>query len=306
VARIRLGLVGFGKIARDQHYPAIAADPTFSLDAIVAPAPLPDLAAPVFPDLQAMLDGVPLDAVAICTPPGPRHALARNCLEAGLHVLLEKPPGTTLGEIGDLQTRAAALGRSLFATWHSRFNDNVVEAAAITRREGIATLDIQWLEDVEKWHPGQAWIWQAGGFGVFDPGINALSIATLLCPEPLLVKGACLEMNAEGHQPEAATLHLATGGIESGIGARFDFRHTAGERWTIDIATNAGTRIALSGGGAGLSIDDGPTRDTANTEYAQIYARFAALIAGKASDVDTEPLRVVADALLMGERRTIR
>ncbi len=33
-------------------------------------------------------------------------------------------------------------------------------------------------EDVRRWHPGQDWIWEAGGFGVFDPGINALSILT--------------------------------------------------------------------------------------------------------------------------------
>ena len=33
-----------------------------------------------------------------------------------------------------------------------------------------------------RWHPGQEWIWQAGGFGVFDPGINALSIVTRILP----------------------------------------------------------------------------------------------------------------------------
>ncbi len=264
------------------------------------------MSVPAFADVKAMLEAMSLDAVAICTPPGPRHDLARACLEAGLHVLLEKPPATTLGEVADLQARAGASKRSLFVTWHSRFNDNVAEAAAITRREGIATLDIQWLEDVEKWHPGQAWIWQAGGFGVFDPGINALSIATLLCPAPLLVKGARLDMNDEGQQPEVATLRLATGGIEIGIAAHFHFRHTTGERWTIDITTQAGTRLALSAGGAQLSVNDGPIRETANREYAQIYQRFAALIADQASDVDVEPLRIVADALLVGERLTIR
>ena len=306
MAKIRIGIVGFGKIAQDQHRPAIEADLAFQLSAVVSPDAKPDLSIPVFADVQAMLDTVPLDAVAICTPPGPRHDIARACLEAGLHVLLEKPPAATLGEIADLRAIAARSERSLFATWHSRFNDNVITAAEITRREGIATLDIQWLEDAEKWHPGQTWIWEGGGFGVFDPGINALSIATLLCPEPLLVREAELEMHAHGQQPEAVTLRLATGGVEAGMRARFDFRHTIGERWTIDITTKAGTRIALSHGGGCLSINDGPPQDAPNREYAGIYGRFAELIARKASDTDTEPLRIVADALLTAKRIAAR
>ena len=37
-------------------------------------------------------------------------------------------------------------------------------------------------EDVHFWHPGQRWIFEPGGFGVFDPGINALSILTDILP----------------------------------------------------------------------------------------------------------------------------
>ena len=44
------------------------------------------------------------------------------------------------------------------------------------RERTIRTLTVAWKEDVRIWHPGQAWIWKAGGLGVFDPGINALSI----------------------------------------------------------------------------------------------------------------------------------
>ena len=42
---------------------------------------------------------------------------------------------------------------------------------------------VTWKEDVRHWHPGQQWIWEAGGFGVFDPGINALSIVTKIMPD---------------------------------------------------------------------------------------------------------------------------
>jgi len=302
MAEIRIGIIGFGKIAHDQHAPAIAGDPAFRLAAVVAPEGALDAGVPAFADAAAMLRSVELDAVAICTPPGPRHGIARDCLEAGLHVLLEKPPCATLGEVADLAALAARKQNSLFTAWHSQFNDTVTKAAEITRREGIAAMDIQWLEDVEKWHPGQDWIWQRGGFGVFDPGINALSIACMLCPEPLRVRTAELKMHEWGQQPEAVTLALATGVATGTLGARFDFRHTDGERWTIDLTTLEGTRVALNEGGAVLSVDGSSPERTQGREYAGIYRRFAALIESGQVLVDAEPLRIVADALLAGQR----
>ncbi|MBW8743406.1 MAG: Gfo/Idh/MocA family oxidoreductase [Sphingomonas sp.] len=302
MAETRIGLIGYGKIAEDQHVPAIAGNPDFTLAAVASRHAHPDLGVPIFHDAAEMLRGVELDAVAICTPPGPRHAITRFCLESGLHVMMEKPPCLTLGEVADLAACAKTEGRSLFATWHSRFNDTVERAAAITRAEGIATMDIQWLEDVDKWHPGQDWIWERGGFGVFDPGINALSIATLLCPEPLLVRKSDLRMEKRGHQPEGVVLQLATGGVEQGIGARFEWRYRGTEQWTIDLTTKVGTRLALSKGGAVLRVDDGPEQLASSGEYPGLYARFAELIATGESEVDVEPLRVVADALLAGEK----
>src|SRR5690606_21342416 len=54
-------------------------------------------------------------AVALCTPPQQRHALARAALARGLHVLLEKPPGATVAEVADLIACAQRAGRTLFA-----------------------------------------------------------------------------------------------------------------------------------------------------------------------------------------------
>ena len=49
---------------------------------------------------------------------------------------------------------------------------------------------MDWKEDVTHWHPGQKWIWQAGGLGVFDPGINGLSILTRIMPHGIFLTGA--------------------------------------------------------------------------------------------------------------------
>ena len=71
-----------------------------------------------------------IDAVAICTPPQARHAMAAAALKAGKHVLLEKPPGATVSELTPLIAAARQTGRTLFATWHSRFAPAVEPARA--------------------------------------------------------------------------------------------------------------------------------------------------------------------------------
>ena len=119
----KIGIIGFGKIAHDQHAPAIAASPDFELVA-VSNGPV-DGSAKVrsFGDYPEMLQEVSeLEAVAICTPPGPRRAIAAACLTAGKHVLLEKPPAGTVAEGGDIAARAAAAGKVVFSTYHAQHN----------------------------------------------------------------------------------------------------------------------------------------------------------------------------------------
>src|SRR6185312_8592482 len=91
---IRLGLVGIGKIARDQHLPALAADDRFALAATASRnAQVDDV--PGYTDIATMIAGQPLDAVSLCTPPDGRYEQAVTAIDAGLHVMLEKPPATT-------------------------------------------------------------------------------------------------------------------------------------------------------------------------------------------------------------------
>ena len=118
---LKIGLLGIGKIARDQHIPSLRADPRFELAACASRHATVD-GVPSFPDLESMLAAVPdLQAISICTPPQARHDIARQAIDAGLAVLLEKPPCATLSEAEALVARAAAAGTTLFAAWHSRF-----------------------------------------------------------------------------------------------------------------------------------------------------------------------------------------
>ncbi len=186
---IRIAIIGFGKIAADQHLPSIEANPRFELAATSSRSGQGPQ--PAFTDWRELLRSVQgLEAVAITTPPGPRYEIARECVKAGLHCLLEKPPTATLAEIDDLAGLAETQQVSLYTTWHARHHAAVDAAAKALAGKRIASFEILWHEDVHKWHPGQQWIWEPGGFGVFDPGINAFSIATRIFPGPLFVRQA--------------------------------------------------------------------------------------------------------------------
>ncbi len=67
----------------------------------------------VFEDVEALLAGRAVDAVVIASPPGLHYAHARVALEAGKHVLVEKPLATSLADARELVALAQARERTL-------------------------------------------------------------------------------------------------------------------------------------------------------------------------------------------------
>lgn len=304
VRPLRIAIIGFGKIAVDQHVPAIAAHPRLELAATVSRSgngPKPSFTSHE-ELLRAMSD---LDAVAITTPPSARYDIASACIEAGLHVLLEKPPAETLSEIEDLACLAAGKQASLFTTWHAQHNPAVAAAAEALAGKRVASMEIIWHEDVRKWHPGQQWIWEPGGFGVFDPGINAFSIASKIFPGPLFIREAELLFPENRQAPIAASLHFSSPVADGDLTCSLDWRHSGGEAWTIDIRTADGMVMSLSAGGSRFMIDGKPRASEGPGEYPDIYRLFVDLIDARRSHVDVTPLRLVADAFLLGRRSTV-
>jgi len=304
-APLRIGLVGVGKIARDQHLPALAASPDFVLAAVASRDGRVE-GVPGFDTVEAMLaEGPRLDAITICTPPRGRAAIARTALGAGKAVMIEKPPGVTVSEVAALEATAAEAGVTLFAAWHSREAPGVAAARDWLAGRALRSVAITWREDIRVWHPGQAWILEAGGFGVFDAGINALSIATAILPQPLAVLGGELSFPEGREAPIAAALGLVCG--PAPVAVDLDFRQIGPQVWDIVVDTDAG-QLRLSDGGHRLFVDGAPqplAEAEAGAEYPRLYRRFAELIADGARDVDVRPLTLVADAFRAAHRTVV-
>ncbi len=308
MAMFRVGLIGIGKVARDQHIPVLSANPHFELVACTSRNNRVETVAN-FSTVEEMLAACPqLDAVVVCSPPQVHYEAAKRALLAGKHVFMEKPPCATTAELGRLTQLARIHKRTLFQTWHLRYAPRVDDAKRWLKERKVLGVRIVWKEDVRQWHPGQSWIFQAGGFGVFDPCINALSVLTKILPEPVFVESAEHFVPENCQAPIAADLVLRT---DSGarISAAFDFLYSGDPIWDIEVQTDTQTlklslaATVLSIGGRRLEFP--PHEDGIHAEYVPLYRRFAELIAAGESEIDSTPFRLVADAFLAGKRTQV-
>lgn len=125
--RFRIALVGCGRIS-ERHFDVIGTDPAWKLVAVCDEMPERARAAgekmsvPFFTSYAAMLDEVPAEVVAVCTPSGlhPRHGIM--AAEHGMHVICEKPMATRLEEADALVKACDDAGVHLFVVKQNRLN----------------------------------------------------------------------------------------------------------------------------------------------------------------------------------------
>lgn len=296
----KIAVVGLGKIATDQHIPCISKNHDFELVATVSRhGTLAGV--PSFKTIAALAaSGIPVDAVALCTPPSVRLQLATEAFEAGYHVLIEKPPTPTMGEAHAIVAAAERAKRVAYFTWHSRYNKAVEEAQKRLAGKSLRKLKVTWREDVRHWHPNQEWIWEPGGFGVFDPGINAISIVTRIMPEPIYVASAIVETPANRATAIAAQITFKhADGRPSDMTADFDWRQTGEQTWDIEIATEDGLSLNLRRGGSILEVNGAVVMKAPLEEYELIYERFSGLLKTNTSAIDLSPLQLINDCIML-------
>ena len=292
-------LVGIGKIAVDQHVPAIANSPDWTLAATVSRTGTVD-GVPSYSDFDAMLvERDDIRTVSLCLPPVPRYDYAVRAIAAGRNVMLEKPPGATLAEVQDLTTRAAANGVTLYTTWHSRMAKGVAAAKAFLADKTITSGYIDWREDVRRWHPEQEWVFEPGGMGVFDPGINALSILTDVLPRPVHITSALLNFPENQFTPIAAEVAFS-----ENLTMTLDWLKDGQQMWEM-ILRAGDDQVHLSEGGNRCVINGTEVAGSVLDEYPALYDQMARLVSSGASEVDLAPMIHVADAMTLGKRVTV-
>lgn len=137
---LEVGVVGYGTGGQHFHTPFIAAAEGCSLAGIVARAEAtvakaradwPDV--PIFPSLTAMIEAGVCDAVTITTPPQTRRDLVLEAINAGLHVVADKPFAPNYEGAMELDAAAKAKGVTLGVYQNRRYDSDLQTLAKIIR-----------------------------------------------------------------------------------------------------------------------------------------------------------------------------
>ena len=190
--RVGVGLVGYGMSASSLHAPLITTEPGLELRAVVTSdpsrVPLPDVT--VVPTVAALLDDPAVALVVVAVPNAAHHGVARTVLEAGRHVVVDKPFTVTTAEADDLITLAKERDLAL-----SVFHQRRWDADHLTIRccvdDGLLGQVSTYLARYDRFKPGGPSRWteedRPGAGVLYDLGAHLIDQALCLFGAPATV-----------------------------------------------------------------------------------------------------------------------
>ncbi len=171
----------------------------------------------IFTDINEFLASECADAVSLCLPNFLHAEIAKQCFEAGLDVLCEKPLAINAAEAIEIAEAAKIHGRICMIGQVLRFRDDVLALKARADELEIyyARAMARRVNGIPKWG---GWFTQqklAGGGPLIDTGVHMIDLAWWFAGCPAPVSASATNYAAFGHDK----LHLGSGGAanENGI-----------------------------------------------------------------------------------------
>ncbi|HUD13904.1 MAG TPA: Gfo/Idh/MocA family oxidoreductase [Terracidiphilus sp.] len=262
---IRVGLVGFGMAGRVFHAPLISSVEGLELAAVLERNS--DNAAERYPgittycSLETMLADASLGLFVVATPNGTHFEIARQILEAGKSVVVDKPTAVTSSEIAQLMALASAQGVHLIP-FHNRRWDSDFQTLYKLVREDLVGRIVHLESTFDRWRPiPRARAWKedpAEGGMLLDIGTHLADQAMGLFGRPAAVSADVIrERDGDGSNDSFTVrlryaefaVTLSANALSSLPRPRFHLRGVKGNywKWGLDpqeAALNKITRIA--------------------------------------------------------------
>jgi predicted dehydrogenase len=292
---VRVGVIGCGWWATRAHLPALASDPEASIVALVDPDPdnLGRAAerfgvAGRYPNVELMLDAHELDAAVIAVPHHAHAEAAATCLDARLHVLLEKPMTIDPADAWDLVDRARRANRELVIgyPWHynrqARQVRDLIASGVIGRTESVSCLFASIVRELYRGQPEPyrqvlGYTLNAPGASTYsDPDISgggqgqtqvthaAALLFWLTGLVPVEVQAATASFELKVDLADAVAIRFAdgavgtlasTGALLPGDDEVLEYR-VFGERGHVRFEVNEGRATIHQGGAAAQRLDE--------------------------------------------------
>ncbi|MGA2150365.1 MAG: Gfo/Idh/MocA family oxidoreductase [Bryobacteraceae bacterium] len=214
MTKLRIGILGCGAVARHAHLPAWlhCSDTEIAAVCDCAEEPATALATRVqgscrmFSDERKFLESGLIDVVDICTP-GPLHgAQVRTALEAGHHVLVEKPPVASVAEARCLIELADSHRLKLGAVFNYRYRDLVADLRAVVASGVAGTVaKAQVIQHGPFVFADARWLWdeKKTKYLLWEYGIHIIDLLVYLFgPDAAVLRVTPYVNNAVGHTTE--------------------------------------------------------------------------------------------------------
>ncbi len=245
---IRVGLVGFGMSGRVFHAPLVSSVEGLELAAVVERNS--DRAAQRYPgiityrSLEKMLADPSLGVFVVATPSGTHFQLARQILEAGKNVVVDKPMAVASAEIAELIKLAADRG-ALLIPFHNRRWDSDFRTIQKLLHEGSLGRLVELDSCFDRWRPiPKSGAWKEdpaqGGGLLLDIATHLADQALPLFDKPTAVSAEVKrERDGEGsndsfsvrlHYPDFSVM-LGANCLSALTRPRYHLRGTRGNYW---------------------------------------------------------------------------
>lgn len=319
---IKIGLIGFGNIGKVQ-FEALTKSPqtNFEVTAVADPQPsetakgLVGTETNFYLDYKELLSNPEIVAVSINTPPNTHYQLVMDALNAGKHVLVEKPPALTVEECQRMTDLANEKGKVLFMAFHARYSPSVEAAKQELADKNVTGIDIKYAEYALNYHAPDGWIFNpevAGGGVLMDSGINALSIITYVLPDVVLEPS-----DASFEQPDNFRIetgaevdlmfgdggkgHISMDWMHKGPEIRQVTFHTdTGDEYVVDIVNN---RLVKNGTNPSEKEEESREMVDQHSEYRGVYEDFAHHIVQGNSLTSVKELAFIIQAYKIGDQK---
>lgn len=223
----RIAIIGAGSHAKDQHYPALrytdeidlcaACDlDEAKLDHVRTEYSIPA----VYTDYRRMIEQEAPDGVVVVMRPMDMTDVVLGCLDMGVHLMIEKPPGCTLADAERIAERAAARGCRVMVSLNRRFMPLVRKLREDARERGVVYCSATYNKDG---FTGSKWQWPSS-----LPLADSIHLIDLM----RFVAGDVAEVfaHAAARDAEFTNAHSAALVFECGASGTVNTHHCVGAR----------------------------------------------------------------------------